>query len=399
MGRERSLFSNSGAEGEFPVRFREVRADLPRTVLRCFILVSLLGSAACSSTFKASTSSSAPRSTIALPWRGAENAPIEGIDSPADEVLGAPSPTSRSRRFEIESAALTRAFGRPRTVGADVLLPVGFRPDAELAIAYHVPDLGDDPARLAEHLADLDLPDGLVVVVLDPRGIHGHHLFTDSVNEGPHGEALVTDLIPVLEQHLFAGGSPRRRCVVGVGLGGWTAIHLQVDYPHAFDAAFAVEPDPLDLRAFYGADLSSSEATAKNGAPARRLRVLRDEGLAGRLTSFESALGARGDDGLPLALFSGAGGNVDAAVIAGFARRDPATIVRERGKTLAPRLGGKIYAAARSGDGLGRDVSLRSFAVELETAGIRSSIRTPDVLDVDQSVVGAWAAMLLPPRP
>jgi len=362
-----------------------------------------LGAAACSSTFKASTSSSMSRSTtraaIALPWRGPENVPIEGIVAPVDETLGLPSPGARSRRFEIESAALTRAFGRPRTVGADVVLPVGFRPDADLAIAYHVPDLGEDPARLAEHLADLDVPDGLVVVVLDPRGIHGHHLFTDSVNEGPHGEALVTDLIPVLEQHLFAGGSPRRRCVVGVGLGGWTAIHLQVDYPHAFDAAFAVDPDPLDLRTFYGADLSSPEAAVKNSSSTRRLRFLREEELAGRLASFESALGARGDDGLPLTLFSGAGGNVDAAVVVGFARRDPATILRERGKTLAPRLGGKIYAAALLDDELGRDVALRSFGAELETAGIRSSIRTPDVLDVDQSIVGAWAAMLVPPRP
>jgi len=363
-------------------------------VPRPLILAFLLAVSACSAIPRSTT-----RSAIALPWRGVESVPLEGETVPQDDSRGVSSPASRSRRFEIESAALTRAFGRPRTVGAEVVLPVGFRPDAELSIAYHVPDLGEDPARLAEHLAGLEVNEGLVVVVLDPRGIHGHHLFTDSVNEGPHGEALVTDLIPVLEQHLFAGGSPRRRCVVGVGLGGWTAIHLQVDYPHAFDAAFAVDPDPVDLRHFYGADLSSSESGVPKSSPSRRLRILHDEELAGRLASFESALGARGDDGLPLTLFSDGRGNVDAAVVARFARRDPATILRERGKGLAPRLGGKIYAAAGSGDGLGRDLALRSFGQELESVGIRSSIRTPEFLDVDQSIIGAWAAMLSAPRP
>ncbi len=374
--------------------FREIPADLPRTVCRLLILASLLVFAACSA-----RSNSATRSTIALPWNGVEPVPVETDNVPSDEPKAVSSLPSRSRRFEIESAALSRAFGRPRTVGAEVVLPAGFRPDTELVIAYHVPDLGEDPARVAERLFDLDVPAGLVIVVLDPRGIHGHHLFTDSVNEGPHGEALVTDLIPVLEQHLLSGKSPRRRCVVGVGLGGWTAIHLQVEYPHAFDTVFAVEPDSLDLHNFYGADLSSADSGGKRSSASRRLRLLRDGGLAARLASFESALGARGNDGLPLPLFAGGGSDVEADVIAGFTRRDPATIVRERGKTLAPRLERKIHAAARSGDRWGRDVALRSFAMELERAGIQSSIRIPDRLDIDESIVGAWAASLAPPRP
>lgn len=308
--------------------------------------------------------------------------------------------THRSQRFEIASTALTRAFGRSRTVGAEVVVPEGFRPDEELAVAYHVPDLGQDPERVAEHFAGLPGLPRLVLVVLDPRGIHGHHAFADSVNEGPHGEALVTDLIPLLEQHLFAGGSARRRFVTGRGLGGWSAMHLQLEYCHAFDAAYAFDPDPLDLGSFYGTDLVRAALEDEDGAvQARRLRNLRDGDLGGRLASLEAAIGARGDDGRPLPLFSGGGAHVDPEVVAAFARKDPATHVRARGPALAPRLEGKIHAIARDGDPLGRDLSLRSFEAALKEARVESVIRTPRSYDLDRAIAAAWTAMVAPAQP
>jgi len=303
-----------------------------------------------------------------------------------------------SRRFEIESAALTRAFGRPRTVGAEVVLPDGYRPGEGLAVAYHIPDLGQDPAQLAEHFAEIeDLP-RIVLVVLDPRGIYGHHGFVDSVNEGPHGEALVTDLIPVLEQHLFAGASARRRCVSGVGLGGWSAIQLQLEYRHAFDAAFAFDPEPLDMRSFYGADLTTSLLT-EGGAAAPRLRTVREGSLGIRVASLEAALGARGTDGRPLPLLLRSGGGVDPDVVAAFTRRDPATLLRLRGKELASRLQGKIHALAHAGDPLGRDESLRSFQSALTEAGVSSVIRILESFDIDEVVAAAWATVVEPARP
>lgn len=298
---------------------------------------------------------------------------------------------AKSRRFEIESAALTRAFGRPRTVGAEVVLPEGFRPSEDLAIAYHVPDVGEDPARLAEHLASLAGMPRLVLVVLDPRGIYGHHAFVDSVNEGPHGEALVTDLVPVLEQHLFGGNGARRRFVTGVGLGGWSAIRLQLEYRHAFDAVYAIDPEPLDARCFYGADLTALDASP-------RLKGFRDGRVADRIASFESAIGARGSDGRPLSLLARGGASIDRDAAAAFVQRDPASYVRQRGEAIASRLEGKIHAVAREGDPYGRDVALRSFQAALEEARVPSVIRVLDSYDFDTVIVAAWTAMLRPVR-
>ncbi len=313
-------------------------------------------------------------------------------DTPIESLRG------HSRRFEIESAALTRAFGRPRTVGAEVVLPEGFRPGEELAVAYHIPDLGQDPAQLAEHFAEITGLPRLVLVVLDPRGIYGHHAFIDSVNEGPQGEALVTDLIPVLEQHLFAGASARRRFLSGVGLGGWSAIQLQLEYRHAFDAAFAFDPEPLDLRSFYGVDLTSA-LLADGSTPAPRLKTLREGNLGSRLASLESALGARGPDGRPMPLLARGGGALDPDVVAAFARRDPATHVRLRGKELASRLQGKIHALAHQGDALGRDDSLRSFQSALTEAGVPSVVRVLEAFDFDEVIAAAWASMVDTARP
>lgn len=313
------------------------------------------------------------------------------LDVRVEEAPAAHEPY-RSSRFEIASAALSRAFGRPVSIGAEVVLPDGFRADQDLVVVYHVPDLGEDPVRVAEHLARLEGLPRLVLVVLDPRGVYGHHAFVDSVNEGPHGEALLTDLIPILEQYLFDGGSARRRFVTGVGLGGWSAIHLQLEYCHAFDAAYAFDPEPLDLRSFYGADLTRSGGAGS--AAASRLQNRREGELDDRIASFESALGPRGDDGRPSPLFPRGGGQVDPDVAAAFVRKDPATYVRERGSGLEPRLAGKIHAIARSGDPLGRDLSLRSFASVLHDAGIACAVRTPRSYDLDRAMVAALEGMV-----
>lgn len=219
------------------------------------------------------------------------------------------------------------------------------------------------------------------------------------MNEGPQGEALVTDLIPKLERELYGGQSTARRFVSGRGMGGWSAVRLQIEYPHAFDAAYAVEPDPLDMRSFYGADL----AVAKNfyrdsrGEPVRvggrRLASRCEDELARRIASFESALGPRNDDGLPMPLFVRESGDLKRDVVAAFVRQDPAGRIRERGTSLAPRLVGKIHAIARLDDPFGRDRSLREFQQELMVAGIDSTVRTPQDFDAEAILMATWNTM------
>ncbi len=313
---------------------------------------------------------------------------------PTDERL--------SVHFKASSPALSRASGRARGVSAEVVLPPDWTPGQQLPVCYHIPDLGEDPVAVAEALAAQaeagEFP-RLALVVLDPRGIHGHHSFVDSVNEGPHGEALIADLIPKIESQLYEGKSAARRFVSGRGMGGWSAIRLQIEYSHAFDAAYAVEPDPLDMRSFYGADLARAKNFYRDsrGEPVRlggrRLESRCEDELAERIASYESALGPRNDDGRPMPLFQRESGELNKDVVTAFVRQDPAARIRERGASLAPRLVGKIHAIARRDDSFGRDTSLREFQQELMVAGIDSTVRTPQDFDPEASLMASWATM------
>ena len=83
----------------------------------------------------------------------------------------------------------------------------------------------------------------------------GHGGFVDGETHGPRMRALVEEFIPHLEQRFRLIASPDARVVVGHGHGGWTAVHLAVEAPATFGAAFAGAPSYLDLAALAGRDL------------------------------------------------------------------------------------------------------------------------------------------------
>jgi pimeloyl-ACP methyl ester carboxylesterase len=92
-------------------------------------------------------------------------------------------------------------------------------------------------------------------VVLDPESAWGHHGFVDSAANGPRGTALVTELIPALEERFRLVREPSARVVTGHSSGGWTALWLLVKYPETFGMAFASAPDPVDFTSFQTVDL------------------------------------------------------------------------------------------------------------------------------------------------
>ena len=55
----------------------------------------------------------------------------------------------------------------------------------------------------------------MLYVVLDPHCRLGHHVFADSDNNGPCGQALIDELIPHIEAKYRAIGTPRSRFVTG----------------------------------------------------------------------------------------------------------------------------------------------------------------------------------------
>ena len=155
-------------------------------------------------------------------------------------------------------------------------------------------------------------------VVLDPACRLGHHVFADSANNGPCGQALVEELIPHIEKTYRALGTPKGRFVTGHSSGGWSSLWLQVTYPDFFGGVWSTAPDSVDFRDFQLVDVYEPKVnifTDAKGQPRPLARkagkvVLHTRqfsdmevvfGRGGQLFSFEAVFGPRGPDGKPRA--------------------------------------------------------------------------------------------------
>jgi hypothetical protein len=177
----------------------------------------------------------------------------------------------------------------------------------------------------------------MLYVYLECGGAPGHHAFADSVNDGPWGEALVNEIIPAIEQRFLAGRAPRCRYVTGHGAGGWSALWLQIAYPHLFNGAWATAPEPVDFRAFFGTDIYAERKMRREECQ------LAHDRFGPQLSDFESQFSPRGDDGRPMHMCSRDDDAIDPAVAQAWRKYDIGAIVNERWEALGPKIAGRIH--------------------------------------------------------
>jgi len=251
---------------------------------------------------------------------------VDHFDPKADRVhefaltrgsVVAPPPKAT---LEIPSPLLSRFHHQPVTLRADVI--PGTTPARVLVL--HAFGERYFNSRLRKGL--LAMPARPTFIFLDCVHRFGHHAYTDSGVNGPWTRALLEELLPALGP----GADP---AILGEGLGGWAAIHLKQAHPARFGAAWALRPDPLDFRNFFGINLTSDPANffkdAKGqlrpfekgwgiGASALRESVLGPDG--GRWESWESVWGPRTSEGISRELFGREDGEIDKTVLAAWLR-------------------------------------------------------------------------------
>jgi hypothetical protein len=167
------------------------------------------------------------------------------------------------RWVEFRSDSLSRFYGRDVFHRAGVVLPPGYldadAPRRQWPAMYIVPAFGGRHTGAARRARLLERPTSslpsTVYIVLDPESPLGHHGFVDSVNHGPRGTALVSELIPHLESKFRLVTRPEARIVTGHSSGGWSALWLQLNWPQVFGGCWARAPDPIDFSAFQMANL------------------------------------------------------------------------------------------------------------------------------------------------
>jgi S-formylglutathione hydrolase FrmB len=234
----------------------------------------------------------------------------------------------------------------------------------------------------------------MIYVLLDESLPTGAHEFADSVNNGPWGTALVSELIPWLESKYRMDAKPEERFLTGHSSGGWATLWLQITHPEFFGGTWSTSPDPVDFRSFTGPDIVDAKPGSNfylkpDGTPwmlvrmqvqdveslrdyAQQERVLGDYG--GQMSSFEWVFSPRGDGGRPLPLFNRVTGEIDPAVAHAWEKYDISSILRDNWSTLGPKLKGKIHIYVGTADSFHLETSVGLLDQQLKNLGADAEV-------------------------
>lgn len=197
-------------------------------------------------------------------------------------------------------------------------------------------------------------------VLLDPSCPLGHHVFADSANNGPVGQALIAELIPAFEKSYRSIAKSSARFVTGHSSGGWTSLWLQVTYPDYFGGTWSTAPDPVDFRDFQRINLYNPGKNMYVDAKDEQRPLGRSRGQVfvhykefadnewtlgpgGQLHSFEAVFSPRGKDGKPLLVWDRKTGVVNTNVAKTWEKYDIRLILEQNWNTLGPKLKGKLH--------------------------------------------------------
>jgi hypothetical protein len=324
--------------------------------------------------------------------------------------IATPADTKYVRRIRIQSALLTKFWGRPMFLSAIVMVPEGFdeHPNARFPLMifhdHFVADFGNfrttppDPNLKPDyserfHLAGYNriqqeegykfyqqwiapgFPRVLIVKIQHANPYYDDSYAVNSANVGPYGDAIENELIPAIEKQFRGLGQGWARFTYGGSTGGWEALAVQVFYPEHYNGAFAACPDPVDFHAYMNIDLYKDKNAfylegAHKRVPQPAMRdylghtlittednngyelALGDHGRSGeQFDIWQAVYGPVGADGYPQPIFDKATGVIDHSVAEYWRQHYDLEAILERDwAKLGPELAGKIHIYVGSDD-------------------------------------------------
>jgi hypothetical protein len=300
-----------------------------------------------------------------------------------------PADTEWVKRIKFESKLLSAFWGHPIYLGATVVLPKGYdsHPDVRYPVVYVQGHFGlgaplgfrTAPATNERRGGNLglyqawiseDFPRLILVTFQHPTPYFDDSYAADSANNGPYGEAIMTELIPYLEEHFRIIRQPQARLLTGGSTGGWESLALQVYHPDFFGGTWTLFPDPVDFRRYQLVNIYSDdnafvapgfqwmipERPMMRSVEGQVIQTLRqmsqlEEVLGSRgrscqqLEAWEAVYGPVGDDGYPKPLWDKRTGKID-PVTANYMRDhgyDLRHYIESRWREIGPLLVGKLH--------------------------------------------------------
>ena len=276
--------------------------------------------------------------------------------------------TAFIKELKAPSALLSTFHKRSMTVDAAIILPKEYndQPNRKFPVLFIVSGYGGD-----YHTLSGDTIPGLPVdsipfikVYLDGNCSLGHSVYANSDNNGPWGDALTTEFIPLLEQKYRCNGA---KLLTGHSSGGWTVLWLQTQYPKVFDGCWSSSPDPVDFKSFqkvnlyedknmfYGKDSSLRlVATVAGNYPWATMKTIYQmENVVYRgeqIHSFDAVFSKKGIDGKPESICNSKTGEINAAVFSHWKNYDISANLKNNWESVKSALDGKVRVSVGTQD-------------------------------------------------
>lgn len=311
--------------------------------------------------------------------------------------------TKLVKYIRVQNERLTKFWGRPMSLGAIVLLPYGWdtHPEAHYPLVIHhghFPasmandgwrEMPPDPAAKDNEKATQEaayqfykdwngpnFPRMIHVLIQHPTPYFDDSYAVNSENNGPYGDAITRDLIPMIEKQFRGVGQPWARVLIGGSTGGWETFGVQVFYPDDYNGAWALCPDPVDFRSYRSVNIYDEhnayyyEDNPWKHTPKPGYRDYRDHLFStfeernlvelaiathgrsgGQHDAWASVFGPVGSDGYYKPLYDKASGKIDPDVAKYWRDHYDLRYIMERDWTvLGPKLRGKLHITSGTMD-------------------------------------------------
>jgi len=304
--------------------------------------------------------------------------------------------------IDFVSPKLSAFWGRPIHMRGSIALPPDYSATGARTwpTVYQTHGFGGSAAsarftaaKYVELMSQGQIPP-MIWVALDESSPTGTHEFADSVNNGPWGAALTTELIPWLERHYRMDARPSGRFLTGHSSGGWATLRLQTRYPKIFGGTWSTSPDPSDFHDFTGADLYRANANVYVEPDGKPMPLVRMNGrdvanfedfarleavlgpVGGQMASFDWVFSPKGPDGRPMQMFDRRTGAVNPVVAAYWRDHyDIAYRLEQNWPALKKDLNGKIHVIVGTADTFHLDGSAHKLKAVLERLGAKADVR------------------------
>lgn len=290
--------------------------------------------------------------------------------------------TGQVKFVKIKSELLSAFWGQDMYLGANVLLPRDYDPQKRYGTLYHQGHWpgGNAPlgygnnAEFTEYWDSEAAPSMVVITIRDANPFYDTSYSVNSENLGPWGDAIITELIPALEEQFGLLAEPWARMLAGGSTGGWESLAMQTFYPDFFGGAWVLAADGVDFNYYQIVNIYEDanaywldrgwiqvERPGSRGVDGNIRYMMKDENFyeiavgdlnamsLGQWAIWEAVYGPMGENGYPERIWDPLTGVIDHDVAEYWREHyDLNHIIQTNWAELGPKLVGKLHL--RGGD-------------------------------------------------